>query len=639
MPNVNTQLPSWYRQSWAVPPKPSLSQWADENRYLSLESNPTGGKWKTDTVPYLREIMDTITDPRYEIIVWQAPTQVAKTECLLNFVGYVMDVDPGPIIIVQETIDNARSWSKDRLEPMLRDTPCLRGKVSTARGIAQQDDIASNQVLHKSFPGGHLTAVGSNSPAGFSMRPERYVGMDEIDAWAPSAGEEGDQFALILNRTAWFFNRKIVVISSPRLKATSRIEPLYQQSDQRKYYVPCPHCGHMQQLLWENFRWEKYEDGTHHPETAYFVCIQCGLRIEEKDKPAMLAKGEWRATFPGRPIAGFWLWAAYSPVVPWATLAQEWLDAEKNPEKRKVYINTRRAETWEEPSDAPAWEIIRDRAEPYEQWVIPHGVGFLTVGADVQDDRIEFSVWGFGREEESWLIGHDVIYGVQGQDGYGNTDLDHIYLEFEKGAFQEAPQPTRGRFLQPLLAYLDSGAKTQQVYSFVRTRPSIYAIKGASHQFAPVNASPTWQDIDYKGQKIKDGVQLWQVGVHRIKKLLYGRLRLTKPGPRYIHFPHNLPDEYYRQLTAEKLITHANGKEEWKKEGRNEALDCAVYSYAAAVLAGLADPRTNWEQLCPLGEVQARPMAAIPQPVANQQPVKQRGMRTGGGTMGSLLRG
>lgn len=625
-------LPPWYAASWSVPAKPPLSQWADENRYLSLESNPTGGRWHTATVPYAREPMDVITDSTHEKIVLMWASQLAKTETELNFAGWIMDQDPGPVLVIHENLDNARSWSKDRFEPMLRDTPCLRGKVSTSRGIAAQEEVKSNEVLHKSFSGGHITVVGSNSGAGLSMRPIRYILADEVDAWAPSAGEEGDQLDLAEKRQAWFYNKKMVVISSPRMKPGSRIEPLYLSSDQRKYFVPCPHCDHKQMLLWENFRWEKYESGHELPETAHFVCVSCGERIEEKHKFAIITAGEWRAQNPGSKIAGFWLWAAYSPVVPWATLAREYLDSHKNPEKYKVFINTRRAETWEEPSDAPEWETIKERADQtYEQWTVPHGVGFLVAAGDVQDDRIEFSVWGFGREEESWLIGHDVVWG--------NTDLDEPYLAFEQKAFQQLAQPTRGRFLQPLLAFLDSGAKTQQVYSFVRTRPYIYAIKGSGQQFAPVVGVPTKQDIDYKGQKIKDGVQLWQVGVHRIKKLLYGRLKLQKPGPRFLHFPHNMLDDYYRQLTAEKLITHANGKEEFKKEGRNETLDCAVYGYAGAVLAGLADPRTNWDQLCPLGEEgAARALPAPIQPITNQPP-RQRGMRGGGGMMGQLLRG
>lgn len=628
-------LPAWYRQSWAVPPKPSLSEWADANRYLSLESNPTGGKWHTDTVPYLREIMDTITDPHYEKVIWMAPSQAGKTEGTeLNFVGWIMDQDPGPVLVIHETIDNARSWSKDRFEPMMRDTPCLRGKVSTARGLAAQEQISSNEVLHKSFPGGHITVVGSNSGAGLSMRPIRYILADEVDAWAPSAGEEGDQLDLAEKRATWFFNRKIVVISSPRLKATSRIEPLYLKSDQRKYYVPCPHCETYQLLVFgkETFCWEKGPGGEHLPETAHFICVSCRGRIREQDKVAMLAKGEWRATFPGRPIAGFRLWAAYSPVVLWATLAQEYLDSHKNPEKYKVFVNTRLAETWEEKGDAPAWEPLRDRAEQSERqlWVVPAGVGFLTVGADVQHDRIEYSVWGWGREEQSWLIGHDAVYG--------NTDTEEPYQLLEQKLAQQYSQPSRGQLLPVLATFLDSGFKTQEVYWFARTRGNVHAIKGANQSQAKVVETPTLQDIDHRGQRIKDGVLLWQVGVHGIKKMLYGRLKLTKPGPRFIHLPQGLPDDYYQQLTAEKLIVSGT-KEEWRRDGRNEALDCAVYAYAAARYAGLVDPRTNWDQLCPGGEVKAGSMPAIPQPVANQQPVRQRGIRGGGGTMQGLLKG
>lgn len=620
---------SWYYQSWVIAPKPLLSEWADANRYLSLESNPTGGRWHTDTVPYTREPMDVIANSAYEDITLMWCSQAAKTEIENNLVGWIMDVDPGPILLIQETIENGRAWSKDRLDPMLRDTPCLRGKISTTRGIAKQESVTSNEVLHKSFPGGHLTVVGSNSGAGLSMRPIRYLLADEIDAWAPSAGDEGDQLDLAAKRTTWFHNRKIVTISSPRIKATSRVEPRFLASDQRRLYVPCPHCEFYQQLIWDHFDFSECDaDGRPIKEAIHFLCQECKRRIEERHRPAMLAECQWRPQFPGRPTAGFWLWAIYCPPVPWATLANEYIDAQGKPEKMKVFVNTRRAETWEEAGDAPEWETIKNRAEPYEQWVVPHGVGLLVAAADVQDDRIEFSVWGFGREEESWLIGHDVIWG--------NTDLDDPYLAFEQKAFLQLPQPTRQVLLQPLLAFIDSGHKTQQVYSFVRTRPHIYAIKGANQRFSPVVGAPTWQDIDHRGHKIKSGVQLWPLGVHRIKKLLYGRLKLKKPGPRFIHFPHNMPDAYYRGLTVEKLIVHSNGREEFKPAPQNEPLDCFVYCYAAAVLAGLTDPRTDWDQLCPTSESETVPLPAeqppIPVQPAVQQPLatRQRRMRSTG---------
>jgi phage terminase large subunit GpA-like protein len=620
----------WYRQSWTVPPKVALSDWADRERILSLESNPTGGRWRTDRVPYLKAILDTISDDAHEVVVFMAPSQAGKTETITNLVGYIIDQDPGPILLIQENLENAKAWSKDRLDPMLRDTPCMRGRISTARGILAQEEVSSNEVLHKSFVGGQLTMVGSNSGAGLSMRPIRYVIGDEVDAWAPSAGEEGDQLSLAEKRTTWFFNRKLVWISSPRIKATSRIEPLYEASDQRHLFVPCPHCGQYQELLWDQFKWDKAADGTHRPETAHFVCIACHQRIEERHRPAMLAGCEWRANYPERTIAGFWLWAAYCPVIGWATLASEYLRDHHNPEAFKVFVNTRLSQSWEEQGDSPAWESIAQRADLYQQWTVPHEVGFLVVGADVQDDRIEFSTWGYGLGEESWLIGHQIIWG--------NSDLESVFLDFESKAFLAIPQPSRQRMLTPLLAFIDSGAKTQQVYSFVRSRPHIYAIKGSNQQFAPVVGTPSWQDIDYRGKKVQTGVQLWPVGVHRIKKLLYGRLKLPPGGPRSVHFPSGLTDEYFRQLTGEKLVI-SRTKEEFRKVHANECLDAAVYAYAAAILAGLADPRTNWEQLCPAVEAAHAPAPTLPAPPLIHQPAPAaRQMRSGGGMMQELLR-
>lgn len=667
-PNGHTpELPPWYYQGFVTPPKITLSQWADQHRFLSLESNPTGGRWRTSVVEYTREIMDTISDDAHEMVVVQAPSQFAKSEMQLNFAGYVMDQDPGPMLLIQETIENARSWSNDRFMPLLRDTPVLRGKLSTARGIRAPEEVVSNQALHKSFPGGHITMVGSNSGAGLSMRPIRYVLCDEIDAWELSAGEEGDQLSLARKRTTWFFNRKIVVISSPRNKATSRIEPLYLQSDQRKLFVPCWSCGCSQELLFEHLKWEKGAEGLPIPESVHFVCVQCKARIEERHRSAMLEACRWRATFPGRPIAGFQAWAVHCPPVRWAEIATEYVTDHKHPEKYKVFVNTRLARTYEEPSDAPPWEPLKERAvlEGRPQWQVPFGVGFLTVGADVQGDRIEFSVWGWGPGVESWLIGHDVVWG--------NTDTEEPYTEFEHRAFIPYQQPSRGRSLSPLLAMIDTGYNAQEVYCFCRPRPHLYAIKGMSQTQAPVVGAPTWQDIDHKGRKIKiaSGVQLWPLGVHLIKKRFYGRLRNTKPGPRFVHFPCDLPDpdEYFKQITAEKIVTtsnHGYPVQEWKKTYDNECLDTANYAYAAAVVAGLEDPRTQWETLCPgyvpeplpaaetvpPPPVTEGPVREVPQPAAVVSvappravtlpapviPVRVRGVRGGGGIMARLLR-
>jgi phage terminase large subunit GpA-like protein len=619
----------WYHTSWQVPPKLTLSTWADRERILSSESNPTGGRWRTDRVPYLKEIMDTISDDEHEVVVFMAPSQAGKTETINNFVGYIIDQDPGPILLIQEDLINAKAWSKDRLDPMLRDTPCLRGKIGTARGIAAHDAVTSNEILHKSFAGGHLTVVGSNRGAGLSMRPIRYVIGDEIDAWAPGAGEEGDQLSLAEKRTTWFFNRKLIWISSPRLKATSRIEPLYEASDQRALFVPCPHCAHYQTLEWANFRWDKAEDGSHLPETAHFQCTACTGRIEEQHRPAILAACQWRARFPGRPIAGFWLWAAYCPPVPWATIASEFLRDHKNPEKFKVFVNTRLAETWEEPGDAPAWELLQHRAEPRQQWIVPDGVYFLTCGVDVQHDRLEASVYGWGADEECWLIGHAILYG--------EPEKKRVWDELDKHLVTPWLQPGQQVTLTILSTAIDSGYATQEVYAYCRSRMLVHATKGLGGSKAPPLGRPSFVDVTHLGQTVKKGLRLWSL----------------EPGPRYIHFPFGLDDEFYKQMTAEKQVTrYEDGYpvQDWKKvRERNEALDCAIGAYAAALIAGIE--RIPWETV----KQQTQPPAsshAVPSGQPGQSPDpravvtfgppnvgRTRQMRSSGqGMMGELLR-
>ena len=650
---TNNLTLDWYWQSWACPPLPTVSEWADQHRKLSMEDS-TGGQWHTSRFPYQRAIMDALSDLQHEIVVFVSATQVGKTQIALNWIGQTMDVDPCPMMITVPTIDDARNFSKLRLAPMLRDTPRLYGKVRETRGKQSKEDGGTNEVQVKSFPGGYLKLVGSNSASGLRSNPIRKAYFDELDACDPSAGDEGDQVELIRRRQDQFWNAKLFLTTSPTLKATSRGWRWWLRSNQQRFYVPCPHCETLQVLLWENFHWDKGEDNRPLPLTAHFQCIACKERIDETYKEWMLASGEWRAERPEeKRIAGFWIWAAYAKA--WPKIVEEFYDAEAGGDQsRKVFKNTVRAEPWEEASDAPEWAVIRDRADTYQQWTVPHGCGFLTMGVDVQDDRLVYSVWGWGREEEGWLIGHEVLWG--------NTDEKAVYGVLDQRLALHYAQPTRQRTLPITLCCMDSGHKTNEVYIYARTRPNVYAIKGSSDSRTATVGLPTWQDVDYKGRKVKQGVQLWPVGVHRIKKLIYGRLRIPRPGARYLHFCHGMGDDYYLELTAEKLvITLDRGfpKETFYLERpRNEGLDCAVYSYAAAYLAGLADPRMPWDRM--LGPAESAPMSA-PQPVQQSQgsspplilapalpdPQQQQGpltppgrrMRRSGGMMGKLLRG
>ena len=244
--------------------KAELSEWADENAFLSAESSAEGGRWRT--LPYQKGIMDAITDPGIEQVTVMKSARVGYSKILNHVVGYHVHQDPAPIMLVQPTIEDAQGYSKEEIAPMLRDTPVLRGLVSEAKA-----KDGANTILQKQFPGGTLSLVGANSPRGFRRVSRRIVLFDEVDGYPPSAGSEGDQIKLGIRRTEYYWNRKIVSGSTPTVKDFSRIEKMYNQSDMRRYYVPCPDCGHMQYLRWANIRW--FDDD---PSTASYCCEKCG---------------------------------------------------------------------------------------------------------------------------------------------------------------------------------------------------------------------------------------------------------------------------------------------------------------------------------------------------------------------------
>lgn len=571
----------------------TCSQWANTYRRLSPESSAEAGQFSTKRAPHQEGMLDALNNPRYKKIVFMTSAQTGKSETLINLVGYIIDRDPGPILLAQPNITMGETWSRDRFAPMVRDTPALRNKVVDVRGIHAADGANVNTVLSKSFPGGRLTIVGSSSPSGFAGRPIRYFIGDEVDLWEQSAGKNGDQLTLGSDRTQTYWNSKIVYASTPLLKITSRIEPEYEESDKRKRFVPCPHCEEMQTLEWENMRW-----GTGKPETAHFLCIACKKEIREAHKFQMLEQGEWRAEHPERDIAGFFLWAAYStfPGMTWSDIAEKYESAKKRGhEAMQAFWNTVLARTWEDEGDAPEWQTLAEREEdePYDPFTVPSGIYFLTAGADVQIDRIEVSIYGWGKYEESWVVGHAVIYGKPTeQDTWARLD------GLLKRTFR---QESTGRDLAITLTCIDSGHETQEVYGFCRPRPYIRAIKGSNDIAAPFVGHPTKRDVNWRGKTIEAGISLWSLGVGKLKETLYSRLKTEAPGPRYIHFCEGLDLEWYQGLCAEKKVTimkKGYPKQEWRKIlDRNEPLDCAAYAYAAAIMLGIQ--WMNWDKMAP----------------------------------------
>lgn len=540
----------------------TVSQWADAERRLSPEASAEPGRWYTSRAEYLRGIMDAISDPAIRQVAVMSSAQVGKTEFILNVIGYHIDRDASPILCIQPTLQMAQAFSKDRLAPMLRDTPKLQGKVKDPRS---RD--SGNTTLHKVFPGGHITIAGANSAAGLASRPVRIVLCDEVDRYPSSAGTEGDPIRLAAKRATTFWNSKLVTVSTPTVKGASRIEAEWLDSDQREYHVKCPHCETSQTLKWRNVHWEEDK-----PQTACYTCEECGVAWTDADRFKAIKAGEWIATQPESGVAGFRLSGLYSPWVPLDDAVRDFLEAKKLPETLRVWVNTFLGETWEEQGDGIDETNISARREAYEN--VPDAVHLLTAGVDVQDDRVEVEVLGHGRDEETWSIDHAIIYGDPSTPALW-SDLD-TYLS---QAFEKDDGTTVGI----RCSCIDSGGHyTQAVYNFVRPRESrrIFAIKGVGGEGKAIVGRPSKNNIGK--------IRLFPVGVDTAKELIYSRLKITEPGPGFCHFPARYDDEYFEQLTAEQIVTRFSKgfrKREWKKvRARNEALDLRVYAIAAYAL-------------------------------------------------------
>lgn len=540
--------------------------------------------------------MDVVHERGVRRIVFMTSSQVGKTEILNNVIGYHIDQDPAPILMVQPTLDMAETHSKDRLAPMFRDTPCLRDKVADPKSRA-----SGNTLLHKSFFGGHLTIAGANSPASLASRPIRVLLCDEVDRYPVSAGTEGDPVSLAIKRTNNFPNRRIILTSTPTIKGASRIEQEFLGSDQRRYFVSCPHCGEYQFLQWRQLRF----DSNNPEDTTFYQCEYCPGIMTDADKPRLLSKGEWRRTADFNGVAGFHLCELYSPWRRWSEIVIDFLEAKKFPENLKTWVNTSRGETWEEIAEKSDPKTLLSRRENYSAACLPGDILYLTVGGDTQGDRVEAEVVGWrqtARDEppESWGVEYRVFNGDPAQKGVWD-DLDAWLTQSWK--------TEDGRVLRVSAACIDSGGNhTAQVYAFCEARKGrhIYAIKGIPGR------RPIWTPRAGKSRKYR--AQVWSVGSDAAKDAWYARLRIQNKGPGYCHFPIAYDEVYFDGLTAEKVRTkYVKGYpvREWfcPKGRRNEPLDCRAYA-----LAALLSRPVNWSALIKQAEIFAR--QDVPAPVA-----------------------
>lgn len=574
-----------------------MAKWADRERRLSSEASAAAGRWVTSRAEYQRGIMDAISDPRLRDIVVMAGAQVGKTEMLLNVIGFHIHHDPSPILLVQPTLEMAQAFSKDRLAPMLRDTPALRGSVKDPRS---RD--ANNTTTHKVFTGGHISLVGSNSAAGLASRPIRVVLCDEVDRYPPSAGSEGSPILLARKRSATFHNRKMVMVSTPTNKGASMIESQYDESDKRQYFLPCEDCGTVQTLKWSNVKWEKDK-----PETAYYACEACGSVWDDAKRNRSVRKGEWVATADFTGVAGFHINGLYSPWTMMADAVRDFLIAKKAPDTLRVFVNTFLAETWEDQGETVGDIRFEDREEEYGA-NIPDDIVVITAGIDVQDDRLELELIGWGRDEESWSLDYKTLYGDPSTPHLWN-DLDNI--------LKASYTTESGRQLGIRAACVDSGGHyTQAVYNFVRPREGrrIFAIKGMAGEQRPLVGRPSKNNIG----KIK----LFTVGTFPIKELIFSRLKIQSEGAGYCHFPAGRSDEYYQQLAnSEKIVTkYQKGfprREFVKTRTRNEALDCRVYAYAALCILSL-NINAVADRVVNAPEPETEPQPQQPNPLARR---------------------
>lgn len=558
------------------PPELTLSQWADTYRVLSAESSAEPGRWHTDKAPYQREIMDAIGDPHIRRVVIMCAAQLGKTELLLNILAYFMAYSPAPILVMQPTLDMGQTFSKDRLAPMLRDTPALRGLVDV------KSRYSGNTIMKKNFPGGHVTIVGANSATGLASRPIKVLLADEVDRYPGSAGTEGDPLSLAQKRQTTFWDKKTVMVSTPVIKGHSRIETEFNQSTKEEWNIPCPKCGHYQPLVWANVIFNP-DDLTKEP---LYKCERCGHEAGEYAWKAQGINGKFVAENPEAETRGFHLNTLASTFCGWKEIVQKFLVAKEqldkgNPEGMKVWVNTELGETWEERGESVEDVELFNRREIYDAEV-PEDVLVLTAGVDVQDDRFEVEVVGWGVGKESWGIRYQKIYGDMLKEQVW-ADLDNFLLSgFTK---------KDGSVLHILSTCIDSGGHhTDQVYRFTKERYErrVWAIKGKGGAEVSFIRNPTTNN------RVK--TPLFIIGVDAGKAIIYQRLKHETKGPNYCHFPENeaagYDATYFKGLTSEKMVVRfKKGRSVivWELKDssykRNEPLDLRNYAMAALEIA------------------------------------------------------
>jgi phage terminase large subunit GpA-like protein len=576
----------------------TISKWAAQYRFVERSAFP--GKWSNDRVPFLTEIMDAITEPDIREVVFMKSSQVGGSELLMNVIGFYMHMDPTYIMYLGEQEDKVRAFANESFDATVRVTPALQSIVN--------DDPADDNQRVKRFPGGQLTFAWATSPAQLSSRPVRVLLTDEIDAYVVT--KEGNALKLAEARQKTFSgSEKRVKVSSPRNAETSNIEPAYLAGDQREYFVPCPHCNEFQTLKWENIHWP---DGK--PEFAFLQCEACGLEIDHEEKADMLAKGRWIAGAETKHIASFKINELYSPFTQWADMATDFLSAKKHRDTLKVFVNTRLGETWKD-EETIEYEDLELHKEKYEH-PVPDGVLLVTCGVDVQGDRLEFEIVGWGEGRESWSIDKDVLVG--------NPEFDEVWDQLE-GRLTQRFEGSQRSFRIACVGIDTGGHHFNRVMQFCRNARAKgrnwFPLKGLSTRGNPIVKKGT-KDAHHK-------IHIWGVGTDTAKDEIFAFLRVESRGSGFCHFPADddrYGDDYMRQLCSEKKMSRFRMGQEYHiyeklRAGiRNEALDIRVYATAARAIVV-----RNFDQWA---EREAKKTIRLKREIDEPAPVKEKGQTT-----------
>lgn len=567
----------------------TVSQWADKNRRLSSEASAEVGKWRTSRTPYMFDILDCFNDPKVEHIVIVAASQVGKSEAINNMIGYCIDQNPGPILLVEPLVENAKSYSKERIAPMIRETRCLRKAVA-----APKSRDSSNTVLQKAFLGGMLTLTGSTEAQALCSRPIRYLFGDERDRWAASAGSEGDPWELATARTTTFYNRKMVEVSTPTIKGASNIAKAFETGTKERWKSRCPHCGEYSEIIFDNINFEHKAIGTGEKDekifeiwNIFYSCPVCGgvsTEHEIKKQPA-----KWVAEAPEaaklHKTRSFWLTAWVSPWATWYEIILQYLQADGDPAKMQVVFNTKFGKLWENRGNLQSEEDVMARREEYNA-ELPDGVLALMCGVDTQDDRLEYEVVGYGHFGEKWGIKKGIIMG--------KPDTDKVWERLDD-VINHRYTFADGVSLGISLTFVDEGGHyTQEVRSrcLERQCKDVFAIKGAQNESGsrsiPYTSPPRKQKIIIEGRYIASA-WVYEIGVDAGKQKIFNDLRVQTPGAKYCHFPlrDDYDKEYFKSLMSETYVHDKTKKKNpwhWEKlpgHERNEALDCRNYANAA----------------------------------------------------------